>query len=146
MSYIYFIRNIITEDIYIGSTNNYTIRFNEHRRQLRKNTHHSAILQNSYNKHGLDNFEFTIVDSCDLVDKLLSDNYVYVRVNNGYLCYEVVHKEGWHYNIFVFDDSNNVNFNQDIHGFRTQSSEQILKYKKQYSRPKDLEDLKDIPF
>lgn len=67
---IYQIKNKITGDIYIGSSSNVEKRLNEHRRKLLLNLHHSIILQRSYNKYGLVNFEFSLICKCDLILKL----------------------------------------------------------------------------
>lgn len=63
---IYFIRNILNNKIYIGSTINSKKRFNEHRRKLRKNIHHSDYLQRAWNKYGEENFIFEIKEYCEL--------------------------------------------------------------------------------
>lgn len=65
ISGIYEIRNIITGDRYIGSSIDIFHRFNEHRRFLKQNKHHSIILQNSYNKYGLSNYRFSVICKCD---------------------------------------------------------------------------------
>lgn len=59
---IYQIRNVVNGKIYIGSAVDSKIRFEKHRRQLRKNKHHCAHLQASWNKHGEDCFKFEIVE------------------------------------------------------------------------------------
>ncbi len=55
---IYMIKNEETNKVYIGSTANFKTRFYEHRRSLRGNKHHSAYLQNSWNKRGNKAFRF----------------------------------------------------------------------------------------
>ncbi len=59
---IYQIRNVVNGKIYIGSAVDSKIRFEKHRRQLRKNKHHCAHLQASWNKHGEDCFKFEIIE------------------------------------------------------------------------------------
>lgn len=54
--------------IYIGSAVNIYRRWNEHRRLLLLNQHHSPKLQNHYNKYGIDDLVFSI-----LVDGLNED-------------------------------------------------------------------------
>jgi group I intron endonuclease len=71
---IYQIRNIVNNKKYIGSSKNPKKRFREHLRRLRKNTHHSIILQNAWNKYGEDKFVFEIIVYCeqkDLMEKEL---------------------------------------------------------------------------
>ena len=52
------IKNLETNKVYIGSTNNFRKRFYYHRSQLRQNKHHSSYLQNSWNKRGDTAFRF----------------------------------------------------------------------------------------
>lgn len=59
---IYKITNSINNLIYIGSTVNLYRRKNEHLKELRRNKHHNAHMQNSFNKYGETIFEFTIQD------------------------------------------------------------------------------------
>ena len=59
---IYQIRNIVNGKIYIGSAVDSRIRFEKHRRHLRKGDHHCAHLQASWNKHGEDFFKFEILE------------------------------------------------------------------------------------
>lgn len=62
---IYRIRNIVNGKMYIGSAENAKVRFERHRRQLRKNKHHCAHLQASWNKHGEECFKFEILEEVD---------------------------------------------------------------------------------
>lgn len=65
---IYKIKNIITNDYYIGSSKNINKRWNEHKRTLKKGIHHSKILQNAYNKYGQENFIYEIIYECNVDD------------------------------------------------------------------------------
>jgi group I intron endonuclease len=56
------------ERIYIGSAVNVLRRWSDHRRLLSKNKHHSPILQNHYNKYGLDDLDFEIIESENYID------------------------------------------------------------------------------
>lgn len=62
---IYKIANTITGDFYIGSSCNIGRRLYEHRLKLVNNRHINPHLQNSWNKYGVDNFEFTTILLCD---------------------------------------------------------------------------------
>ena len=62
---IYGIRNKINDKIYIGQSTNIKNRFVRHRTHLKHNKHANNHLQNSYNKHGKDAFEFVIIEECD---------------------------------------------------------------------------------
>lgn len=56
------------ELLYIGSTKDFVKRRSEHLRELKKNTHHSPILQNYYNKYK--NPIIEIVEECLEIDRL----------------------------------------------------------------------------
>ena len=84
---IYKITNIITEKVYIGSTLNINKRWNKHKSQLRNNTHHSIKLQNSVNKHGIENFIFEVIEECSKNLLIEREQYwidILDSYNNGY--------------------------------------------------------------
>lgn len=61
--YIYMIKNIINNKVYIGQTKrHYKKRFSDHINHLKKNKHGNCHLQAAWNKYGQDAFEFIIVD------------------------------------------------------------------------------------
>lgn len=62
---IYFIKNIVNNKVYIGSSKDIHKRINSHKLNLFKNKHHSKKLQKSYNKYGKDSFIFDILEICD---------------------------------------------------------------------------------
>lgn len=62
---IYQIRNLVTNQIYLGSASRtFYYRWHLHRFHLRKKDHHCKHLQNSFNKYGEENFEFEIIEVC----------------------------------------------------------------------------------
>lgn len=67
---IYQILNTITADRYIGSAKNIDVRFREHRKRLRVGRHHSAYLQNAWNKYGESAFAFSVVVDCGQLELL----------------------------------------------------------------------------
>lgn len=74
---IYCIVNTSNNYLYLGSTKNFWNRWREHYYQLRKGTHHSSYLQNSWNKYKESNFEFRILEICDKKELLdLEDMYL----------------------------------------------------------------------
>ena len=80
---IYLITNIINHKVYVGQTGNkygFIGRWRNHIKQLKRNKHHSCYLQRSWNKHGEDNFEFSILEIVDKSDNIsnkeFSDDYL----------------------------------------------------------------------
>lgn len=65
---IYKIENVATGDVYIGScarrVGGFGSRWNAHRRSLRRNTHHSIVLQRAWNKYGESAFKFDVLEIC----------------------------------------------------------------------------------
>lgn len=62
LSGIYKIINKSNGKFYIGSSNNIQLRWNIHKSELRRNTHHNNYLQHAWNKYGEDNFIFEIIE------------------------------------------------------------------------------------
>jgi group I intron endonuclease len=62
---IYNIRNIINNDIYIGSASNLKNRWNVHRHKLSNNKHVNIHLQRAFNKYGSENFIFEVIEYVD---------------------------------------------------------------------------------
>lgn len=60
-----------TKKSYIGSSSNIEKRLQTHKQHLEKGCHNSRILQKEYDKYGLDNFEFIILEK-DIEDTLLT--------------------------------------------------------------------------
>lgn len=63
IGYIYLIRNKINGKFYLGSTKDLHKRKLKHFRDLKNQNHHSIYLQRSYNKYGVDNFEFITIET-----------------------------------------------------------------------------------
>lgn len=72
---IYLIINRLNNKFYLGSTNHFNKRKNAHFLELKRNKHHSAYLQNSVNKYGIENFEMVIYQFCSKDEKLELENY-----------------------------------------------------------------------
>lgn len=68
VSGIYMIKNLINGRIYIGQSKHISERVKTHKKDLRNGYHHNEHLQNAYNKYGLDNFSFELVESCSIED------------------------------------------------------------------------------
>lgn len=66
---IYSIKNLINNKIYIGSSINITKRINQHFNNLKNNKHNNKHLQFSYNKYGIKNFSYEILEIFDNIDR-----------------------------------------------------------------------------
>lgn len=63
---IYRIRHTASGNSYVGQSTNILDRFARHKSSLRKGSHHSPRLQNSWSKHGAESFSFDILELCDV--------------------------------------------------------------------------------
>lgn len=72
---IYHIRNTRNGKVYVGSSADLLTRLQIHLRALRRGDHHSAYLQNSWNKHGEGTFEFSVMRLC-LVEQLIKEEQI----------------------------------------------------------------------
>lgn len=87
---IYQIKNLITSKVYVGSSKNIYKRWQDHRRNLRLNKHHSPYLQASWNKYGEDCFKFSILEKVADIDKLFGRESEWIvklksiNVDHGY--------------------------------------------------------------
>lgn len=60
--FIYMIKNKVNNKVYIGQAEDIKTRWRWHKSMLNSNAHTNKHLQNSWNKYGKDNFEFTIIE------------------------------------------------------------------------------------
>ena len=63
---IYCIENLINNKKYIGQSYNIEQRINHHRNSLNKGNHYNKYLQRSWNKNNENNFDFKIIELCDV--------------------------------------------------------------------------------
>jgi group I intron endonuclease len=68
---IYAIRNLINGKTYIGQSLHIVARMNAHRRKLIRGLHHSAHLQNAFNKDGKEKFAFFHIEIVNNQEKLV---------------------------------------------------------------------------
>lgn len=72
---IYMITNLRNNKRYVGSSKNLSSRKWQHFNNLKNNTHANKYLQSSYNKHGVEFFNFSILQKCSLEDLITRENY-----------------------------------------------------------------------
>lgn len=70
MGYIYKITNKLNGKIYIGKTNlfNPYDRFKEHKQDSKKARNKNRPLYRAFNKYGIENFEFTVIEESDNIE------------------------------------------------------------------------------
>lgn len=78
---IYCIENIINNKKYIGQSVDVEGRWSKHQNSLSKGNHDNTYLQNSWNKHGKENFKFYILEYC-AKDKLDEKEIYYINLHN----------------------------------------------------------------
>lgn len=84
---IYKITNLVNNKMYVGSAVNLVNREKQHFQRLSKNIHSNIHLQRAFNKHGIDNFLFELLEACP--KELLIEREQYwidklCTVKNGY--------------------------------------------------------------
>lgn len=75
---IYQIKNIENGKRYIGSTKNKEERWNYHKKSLKNKNHINPYLQRSWNAHGKENFEFSVLEKVDKEADLLEKEQEYL--------------------------------------------------------------------
>lgn len=86
---IYQILNTINDKRYIGQSIHCNDRFKQHIRELRGNRHTNKYLQNSWNKHGEQVFQFSVIEECNRNDLDMREIYWinhYDSCDHGYNC------------------------------------------------------------
>lgn len=67
---------------YIGSTSkSFKARWKTHINQLKSHTHHSYLLQRCYNKYGIENFDFNVLETCGKEDCFKKEQYYFDTLN-----------------------------------------------------------------
>ncbi len=83
MTGIYAIHNIVNDKYYIGQAKDINERWIQHRSRLKCGTHENSHLQAAYDKYQKQNFDFLVVEECNLEE--LNDKEVYwIEKYNSY--------------------------------------------------------------
>lgn len=97
---VYYIINKVENKKYIGCSRNIEKRFSEHRKMLNEGVHHSYKLQKAFNEYNESNFEFKIVEQCDIKNLFVLEAQYIIKedsIKNGYNVaepYVIVGKDG----------------------------------------------------
>lgn len=82
---IYKIENLVDNKVYIGQSINIKgSRWPAHLHMLKNNIHYNRHLQNAWNKYGKENFEFSIIEECNM-DRLDEIEMYYIDLYKSYL-------------------------------------------------------------
>ena len=72
---VYQIVNKINHKVYVGSTNDISSRWRQHKSMLKKGTHHSHHLQCAFRKYGEDAFNIEILEKCDVKELRIREKW-----------------------------------------------------------------------
>lgn len=87
---IYIIRNVITGDVYIGSTTqSFKLRWQAHIRELRRNVHDNQRLQRAWLKYGADAFVFDTLEIVDDANSVIGREQYHLDQYFGKNCYNL---------------------------------------------------------
>jgi len=81
---IYKITNKITNDFYIGSTIDFNNRFRQHKQSMIRMDHGNPILQNVYNKYGIEKLSFEIIEIVNKDNLLIREQHYIDKLNPKY--------------------------------------------------------------
>lgn len=79
---IYCIENLINSKKYFGQSIDLNGRLSKHKSKLKHNCHENKHLQGAYNKYGVDNFRFYIVEECEICELDEREKY-YIALNDS---------------------------------------------------------------
>lgn len=76
---VYYFKNVITDQIYIGSSRNMFNRMNQHIELMKGLNHHSYKVNESLKEHGISVFEFYIITYCK-VEELIETEQKFINL------------------------------------------------------------------
>jgi len=82
---IYAILNTVNDKLYVGSAVNFKRRWSKHIRYLNNKIHPNKFLENSWHKHGQQNFIFVILEICLVRENLIKREQHWINLTK---CYE----------------------------------------------------------
>ena len=120
---IYLIENKTNNKKYVGSSIEINVRIMKHKYSLRRNYHANNYLQNSYNKYGEDNFEFSVLTLCDETELIDKENYYINKFNSNDLTVG--------YNLATVNEFRRNNYNEEV---KIKNSKYNLKVNNNFTR------------
>jgi group I intron endonuclease len=84
---VYCFKNKINNKYYIGSSSNLRNRKSAHLNDLKNNKHHSIKFQRAYNYHGVNSFEYQVLECCEvkMLQQAETEWLIFFNAyNNGY--------------------------------------------------------------
>ena len=104
----------------------------------------ALILSGKIKERNVNDIDFIVNKDRFVRKKLKLDDSYGESIFNGYTCYKTSgDSDGFYYNVFVHDDSSRIKAKR-INGIRCQDPNQILEYKKEWGRRKDVDDIKSL--
>lgn len=89
MFYVYEIRNIVNNKVYIGQTNNPRTRWASHKLRLKQNRSSNPPMQKDFNTFGIQNFKFKVLEECCTRERALEIETNYIHQFGGIECLSV---------------------------------------------------------
>jgi group I intron endonuclease len=96
MGHIYLIENIVNKKVYVGCSKSVKLRIQQHKLNLKNNTHKNKHLQSAYNKYGKDILVFKIIEECNDIDLPKREHFWCLKLQS--------HKRTFGYNILPTND------------------------------------------
>lgn len=130
---IYKITNLVNQKVYIGQSKRLQQRLQQHRTQLESNRHFNKHLQRSYNKYGIENFKFEIIDYVDSISELDSLEGYYIELFNSSNSNKGFNKKTYIQGKGICTEETRKKLSQSHIGYKP-STEQIEKQRRSISK------------